>query len=157
MKWNQLLPKTKALLERSPVPNVICIHLGGNDLVSTPLRKLTKQAQRDINTLAKLCPQTVLFWSDILARVSYRNAESNSKMEKPRKTLNSAMRAHTRKNGVKSIRHPPAGINWNMPHLCRNDGVHLNDLGNDILLENLQEGIHCFERSPNRREFPIQN
>ena len=107
---------------------------GGNYLVSTPLRKLTKQAQRDINTLAKLCHQTVLIWSDILVRVSYRNAESNSKMEKNRKTENSAMRAHTRKNGGKSIRHH--GINWNMPHLFRNDGVHLNDLGNDILLRN---------------------
>ena len=42
------------------------------------------------------------------------------------------MRAHNRKFGGKSIRHHR--INWNMPHLFRNDGVHLNDLGNDIPL-----------------------
>jgi hypothetical protein len=103
MKWNQLLPKTKALLlQTSSAPDVLCIHLGGNDLVSTPLRKLTSQAKSDINALAKLCPHTALIWSDILARVSYRNAESNSKIEKTRKTLNSTMRAHTRKLGGKA-------------------------------------------------------
>ena len=153
--WHEMEPAAAKNKGPAGKTNVICIHLGGNDLVSTPLRKLTKQAQRDINTLAKLCPQTVLIWSDILARVSYRNAESNSKMEKNRKTLNSAMRAHTRNYGGKSIRHP--GINWNMPHLFRNDGVHLNDLGNDILLGNLQEAIRSFERSRNRCEFPSQN
>ena len=153
MKWDQLLPKIKAILQYTPAPDMICIHLGGNDLASTPLRKLTCQAKSDMNALAKLCPHTTLVWSDILARISYRNASNDNKMEKTRKTLNSALRAHTRKLGGKSIRHP--GINWDLPHLFRNDGVHLNDRGNDIFLGNLQGSITCFDRCPSECEFPI--
>ena len=153
MKWNQLLPKIKAILGHTPAPDVMYIHLGGNDLASTPLRKLTCQAKSDMNALAKLCPLTTLIWSDILARVSYRDASNNNKMEKTRKTLNSALRAHTRKLGGKSIRHP--GINWDLPHLFRNDGVHLNDRGNDMFLGNFQGSITCFDRCPRACEFPI--
>ena len=82
MKRNQLLPKMKTLLQTKPAPDMLFIHLGGNDLVTTHLGKLTKQAQGDVRTLAKLCPETILIWSDVLPRIRYRGAVRQNKVEK---------------------------------------------------------------------------
>jgi hypothetical protein len=153
MNWNQLIPKVKSLLQRNLPPYMLLIHLGGNDLVSTHLGKLTKQAQGDVRTLAMLCPNTVLIWSDVLPRIRYRGATAHNKVEKTRKTFNSSMRAYVRKWSGKSLRHPQ--IQWHSDQHFRPDGVHLNDLGNDILIMNLHHGIRCFEETPMALEFPI--
>ena len=147
MRWNQLLPKIKTLLQMNPA------HLGGNDLVSTHLGKLTKQAQSDVRALATLCPETMLIWSDVLPRIRYRGAFKHNKVEKTRKTSNSSMRAYTRKMGGKSVRHHQ--IQWNMNQQFRPDGVHLNDLGNDVLIGNFHDSICCFEKNLGVLEFPI--
>ena len=44
MQWNQLIQNIKALMQSALYPKMLFIHLGCKDLVSTPLRKLTKQA-----------------------------------------------------------------------------------------------------------------
>jgi hypothetical protein len=85
---------------------MLLIHLGGNELVTTHLGKLTKQAQGDIRALAMLCPETVLLWSDVLPRIRYRGPTAHNKVEKTCKTFNSSMRAYVRKMGGKSVRHP---------------------------------------------------
>ena len=123
-------------------PEMLFVHLGGNDFVTTPLRKLTEQAQCDMKVLAELCPQTVLIWSDVLPRIRYRGAYRNNKMKKTCKTFNSAMRAYIRRIGGKAVRHQE--IKWNLPHLFRPDGVHLNDMGNDVLIGVFHNSIRCF-------------
>ena len=115
MKWIQLLPKMKTLMRSANPPEMLFVHLGGNDLANTPLRKLTEQAQCDMKALAEICPHTALIWSDVLPRIKYTGANANNKMEKTRKTFHSAMRAYIRKLGGKTIRHQ--GIKWNFPHL----------------------------------------
>jgi hypothetical protein len=109
MKWNQLLPKMKTLMRSATPPQMLFVHLGGNDLASTPLRQLTQQAQCNMKALSELCPQTVLIWSDVLPRIRYRGADANNKMKKTRKTFNSAMRAYIRKLGGKVIRQQKKG------------------------------------------------
>ena len=81
-------------------PEMLFIHLGGNDFVTTPMRKLTEQAQCDMKALAELCPHTAIIWSDVLPRIKYRGANANNKMEKICKTFNSSMRAYVRKLGT---------------------------------------------------------
>ena len=88
MKWNQLIPKVKTLLQKGLPPHMLLIHLGGNDLVTTHLAKLTKQAQGDVRALAMLCPDTVLIWSDVHPRIRYRGALAHNQVEKTRKTFN---------------------------------------------------------------------
>ena len=56
------------------------------------------------------------------------------------------MRAYIRKLGGKAIRHQE--IKWNLPHLFRPDGVHLNDMGNDVLIGVFRNSIRCFEKKP---------
>ena len=153
MKWNHLLPKVKSMLAVTAPPSMLFVHLGGNDLSSIPLRKLTEIAKYDLTALAGMCPQTVLVWSDVLPRIHYRGAHADNKMEKTRKTFNSSMRAFIKKENGKAIRHPK--IQWYFPELFREDGVHLNDKGNDAFLGTFHNSIRCFENDPGRREFPI--
>ena len=140
MEWQQLLPKMQHLLRSAPAPTWICLHLGGNDLASIPLRPLTAMAVQDVRTLHKILPNTLIIWSDVLPRMHYRGAQSDAKVEKARKTFNSAIKKHvSAMNGV-CIRHPL--IQWNTPLIFRPDGVHLNNKGNDIFINDLATGLN---------------
>jgi hypothetical protein len=153
MRWSQLLPKMKSMLSAAAPPSMLFVHLGGNDLSSIPLRKLTELAQYDLTALAAFCPHTVLIWSDVLPRIHYRGAHADNKMEKTRKTFNSSMRVFIKKANGKAVRNPE--IQWYFAHLFRPDGVHLNDLGNDVLLGVFHNSIRCFENNPGVCKFPI--
>ena len=63
-------------------PRWLIIHLGGNDLASTPLKTLINMVQKDMSKFATMFPETCLVWSDILPRAAYRGARSNAKIEK---------------------------------------------------------------------------
>ena len=136
MRWHQLLPKVKSLLQSEAPPSWICIHLGGNNLASIPLRALTAMALQDLKTLSKIAPHTMFIWSEILPRVHYRGANSDAKMEKTRKTLNAAIKKGILNLNGQCIKHP--GIQWDIPSLFRHDGVHLSNKGNDIFLDNMK-------------------
>jgi lysophospholipase L1-like esterase len=148
MRWQQLLPKMQNKLQSAAAPTWICLHLGGNDLASIPLRALTAMALQDIKTLSNMAPNTVLIWSDVLPRVHYRGAISDAKMVKARKTFNSAIRNYiTAMNGI-CIKHTL--IQWNILMLYRPDGVHLSNRGNDIFLKDLTVCINTRSSSITR-------
>ena len=63
-------------------PMAVCGLRIGTDLVSTPFRELIEQAQCNLKAMAELCPHTVLILSDGIAKIQYRVAESNGKIEK---------------------------------------------------------------------------
>jgi hypothetical protein len=85
------------------------------------------------------CPATVIIRSELLPRIEYRGARSNGQMELARMNYNKKMRAFVKSLGGKCIRHP--GNRWNNPTIYRNDGVHMNDLGNDVLNEGFQNAF----------------
>ena len=77
-----------------------------------------------MSKLANMFPESCMVWSDVLPRATYRGAVSNAKVEKARKSLNTAMKSFMPKiNGI-CIHHQ--NIQWNSHHLFRNDGVHMN-------------------------------
>ena len=63
------------------------------------------------------------------------------------------MRAFIKKANGKAVRHPE--IQWYFSELFRQDGVHLNDRGNDAFLGTFHNSICCFENDPGVCEFPI--
>ena len=142
MCWNQLLPEMKALLQKHRPPRVVVVHLGGNDLASTSLVVLIRQMKKDLSLLKQRLPHTQLVWSEVAARAKYRGANDDAKVEKARKTLNASIRQHVVKLGGFCIRHPQ--IVWHASHLYRTDGVHLSNVGNDMLLQNWCDGLESF-------------
>ena len=72
---------------------------------------------------------------DILPRATYRGARSNAKIEKARKCLNNSMKIFMPQIAGRIIQH--GNIQWNEHHLYRRDGIHMNNEGNDVLLNNM--------------------
>ena len=135
MRWSQLSEACETMAKADKHPRWLIIHLGGNDLASIPLKHLIELIQKDMKAYSKVFPETCLVWSDILPRATYRGARSNAKVEKSRKCLNNAMKLFMPLVAGRSIQH--GNIKWNACHLYRNDGVHMNNEGNDVLLKNI--------------------
>ena len=54
--------------------------------------------------------------------------------------------------GGKCIKHP--GIQWYNPDIYSGDGVHMNDLGNDILNAGFQDALIQFRLDKDLKEYP---
>jgi lysophospholipase L1-like esterase len=139
MVWSQLNAACERMAKADKHPRWLIIHLGGNDLASTPLKNLIQMIQKDVMAFSKLFPETCIIWSDILPRATYRGAISNAKVEKSRKSLNNAMKLYMPRIQGEVIHH--TNIQWDAHHLYRNDGVHLNDVGNDVMLGNITQAM----------------
>jgi lysophospholipase L1-like esterase len=139
MVWSQLNAACERMATANKHPRWLIIHLGGNDLASTPLKTLIQKIQKDVMSYSKFFPQTCIIWSDILPRATYRGAISNAKVEKSRKSLNNSMKLYMPRINGAIIQH--RNIQWDAHHLYRKDGVHLNDAGNDVMLGNITQAM----------------
>ena len=101
------------------------------------MKNLIQMIQKDVKAYSNLFPETCIIWSDILPRAAYRGAISNAKVEKSRKSLNNAMKLYMPRINGEVIHHK--NIQWDAHHLYRRDGVHLNDMGNDVMLGNITQ------------------
>ena len=80
-------------------------------------------------------PTTLILWSDMLPRKTWRNAKSHKAAEKARKLLQRRARAEVGKEHGAVIRHCITEA-----HLC-SDGVHLSDEGQERFLLDFELGI----------------
>ena len=140
MNWCQLMDTVRHLLRLKGPPGRLILHLGGNDLADTPLRQMVDNIKIDLQALKVLMPDTHIIWSDITARREYRHAVSSPKVEKARKTLNHKVHVLICQLGGSFVKHP--AIKWDARDLYRPDGVHLSNMGNDILLEDWQSTMY---------------
>ena len=71
MKWRDMLPfvKSQLRIQGNKLPSILIIHLGSNDLVSTPIHTLLTQVEHDVKEIHGLMPGTVLVWSNVLLRL----------------------------------------------------------------------------------------
>ena len=152
MGWNRFRPKMDALLRTEPPPQWLCVLLGSNDLGKKPLHELISCAKMKLMYVTSACAATKIIWSDILPRIEYRGAVSNKEMEVARIHYNRKMRAFVKGLNSKCIKHP--GIRWNNPKIYRKDGVHMNDLGNDVLNDGFQNALGHFRSQASENEFP---
>ena len=142
MRRCEAVPLLLRRLEQSrKIPDMIVIHCGGNSLVEVRLGYLAKAIKDDIGNLSKklhfLC---TIIWSDMLPRLTWRGAIAKSVIEIKRRNLNRCGRRAVLKAGGRVIEHPE--ITEDTAGLFR-DGVHLSDIGSDILLCNLQYVINA--------------
>ena len=94
-----------------------------------------------INTVHSHFPQTTLIWSDIIPRVHYTGVSERgqSKVDKTRRVANRYAWSQTVRRGGRALHHP--GIRYTSQILFRNDGIHLSDAGNNILLADFLESM----------------
>ena len=85
-------------------------------------------------------PYARVIWADILPRVFYFGARSQKSMERQRKAINRAARAHAEIIGCGVLHHPQ--FTRTDLSLFRFDGIHLSVAGNRAFCQDL---TNCFK------------
>ena len=75
MRWEQLLPAVAKARGRLPFPNIVVVHLGGNDLTSKGRRQLLQVMKKDLMTMADMVRPAEVIWSEVVPRFEWRGAE----------------------------------------------------------------------------------
>lgn len=130
--------KLKTLLKVKQPPEFLLLHVGGNDLGFIPIKQLKVRLEDLIKFVVSHMPAVVLIWSEILPR---EWGEGNNGLESARKRFNSYAAKLCKEKGGFYLRHK------NIPfsnEFFEADGVHLNILGNQKLLRNIQFGVSQF-------------
>ncbi|KAM3913279.1 uncharacterized protein RB166_018585 [Leptodactylus fuscus] len=133
MKWEQVFPEVLNASRATQVPVVLVIHAGGNDMVSVRRPELIARMRVDFCRFPTLFPALVPVWSEMIPRSQW------PALERTRKALNRVVSHHIQTLGGGVVRHYQLEGDNRM--LLRKDGVHLNDIGLDIFLSGIQDGI----------------
>lgn len=139
LRWPRFLAEFQfyAGLDRSP--DVLVIHVGGNDMGVRTSRELLRDIKLDFLRLWSSYPGIILVWSDIVARRVWRHARSQQGLNRARAKLNRAVGRFVARNGGIVVRHKDLEVVDDS--LLLTDGAHLNPIGLDIWMLGLQEGI----------------
>ncbi|CAH2329872.1 Hypothetical predicted protein, partial [Pelobates cultripes] len=113
-------------LTEEPLPNVVVIHGGGNDLGLVPQRELVKCMKQDVDRLRGLVPGVKVVWSEMVPRLCWRYARDEKAVSRCRGKVNRTMAVFIRRLGGVVVRHRE--LEERLPGYFRDDGVHLSDL-----------------------------
>ncbi|CAJ0946880.1 unnamed protein product [Ranitomeya imitator] len=139
MTWSQFLPDFHRFVRWDQVPQILVIHLGGNDLRKRPCRELIKDIKFDVLRLWAMFPKVLVVWSDIVPRKVWRGARSPEGVNRARIKVNKAVSRFMARNGAVVVRH--INLESGTGGYWRLDGVHLNAVGTDMWCLVIQEGI----------------
>ena len=141
--WESLFEKVlKLYQEEQAPPKMLIIHCGANSIGSMSVRKLRNFMKYTISQIVELLPHTLVVWSEMLPRLSWRNMLSNITAENERIRLNSCIITFSirRKRGA-CICYPDITLHQTK---LFSDGVHLSKVGNSLFLNTIQGGIYSF-------------
>ncbi|CAJ0933156.1 unnamed protein product [Ranitomeya imitator] len=139
MTWSQFLPDFHRFVRWDQVPQILVIHLGGNDLGKRPCRELIKDIKFDVLRLWAMFPKVLVVWSDIVPRKVWQGARSPEGVNRARIKVNKAVSRFMARNGEVVVRH--INLESGTGGYWRLDGVHLNAVGTDMWCLAIQEGI----------------
>ncbi|XP_044151085.1 uncharacterized protein LOC122939149 isoform X4 [Bufo gargarizans] len=139
MVWGSVLQEVHRQARLDRVPDILVLHVGGNDLGVRPCRELIRDIRFDFLRLWSLFPSVVTVWSDIVPRKVWREARSVERLNKARIKLNRVIGRFCAKHGAVVVRHPE--LEAGTGGFWRQDGVHLNAVGIDLWSLDLQGGI----------------
>lgn len=149
MTWQQLVPLLLQLKDNWPKPDVLIIHLGGNDITTTAPEAFISTVKKDMTSLKSIFPQCLLVWSSILSRQSWRGTEDSKEMDIIRMAINDSIQEMMPGLSGTALSH--SNIQPYLGHY-RPDGVHLSGKGIDIFNLNLQAFLEKWERETNKTE-----
>ncbi|XP_040279005.1 translation initiation factor IF-2-like isoform X3 [Bufo bufo] len=139
MVWGNVLQEVHRQARLDRVPDILVLHVGGNDLGVRPCRELIRDIRFDFLRLWSLFPSVVTVWSDIVPRKVWREARTVERLNKARIKLNRVIGRFCAKHGAVVVRHPE--LEAGTGGFWRQDGVHLNAVGIDLWSLDLQGGI----------------
>ena len=124
----------------STPPDILVVHLGGNDLPRLPGKALILDILRDLRRLHMLYPAMRIVWSTIIPRLTWRGAGNMDKVNKARRQVNKEICRGVSKGGLGSV------VSHHRIHISNveyfhEDGVHLSEAGLDIFLDDVRGGL----------------
>ena len=90
MKLGDVRPKLRTLSDLEEAPDIIVLHVGGNDLGQNTIGDLREIVKRQFRYIKNKFPNAKVIWSQILPRKRWRYSDNNNAMERSRVRLNSA-------------------------------------------------------------------
>ncbi|KAL0964328.1 hypothetical protein UPYG_G00322310 [Umbra pygmaea] len=144
MTWAQLLPQLDQLKMKWPSPDVVILHLGGNDLGAHSPDDFLAAVKKDLTSMKSIFPKCLLVWSDILPRSFWRHTENSEDVDKVRAAINKRIHTIMAELGGTALTHDniSCGLEGG---LYRPDGVHLSGKGIDTFNLNLQDFLEKWE------------
>ncbi|KAK0138404.1 Cold shock domain-containing protein E1 [Merluccius polli] len=144
MTWPQLLPLLHQLKVKWPNPDVLIMHLGGNDLSTESPTDLLASVKKDLSSMRSIFPKCLLVWSNILPRRVWRHSADNHEVDLVRTTVNRRIHNIILDLGGTSLTHDNIRCGSNTGQY-RADGVHLSSKGIDTFNLNLQDFLEKWE------------
>ncbi|XP_068087913.1 uncharacterized protein [Hyperolius riggenbachi] len=138
MRWRNLMGSILQWLKVWPAPDVVVLHLGGNDLGKSNTRSLLWRMKENMLRLRGLLPNTIFAFSEIIPRLVWLSHQELFFLERIRRVNFAISKFMPAINGV-SFRH--LELEGGLRSLYRNDLVHLSEIGLDIFNMGLQDVI----------------
>ncbi|XP_067323427.1 uncharacterized protein [Anolis sagrei] len=145
LRWEGLMPLLFPSGRGSNPPDMLIVHLGGNDLGLLKGKALSEQALADFRTIREAWPHTRLVWSTIIPRHKWPGGGTVKQMDEARRRVNRSMLKAFSEGLGYFIRHPE--VTRTRHEFYRADGIHLSDAGNSQFLCDLQAGIRVVLKS----------
>ena len=150
-KLKDIRQQIRTMLKYEDPPNILIIHVAGNDIGATKTIELCIKIKRNLSWSRCCLPSSMLVWSQILPHLKWRYSENLRAMDIRRNRVNSSIASFLMKNSGSYIRNPEIKANEKFFE----DGVHLSSLGNEIFLNTLQGGIESIVKNwDSRLTFP---
>lgn len=141
LRWCHVCRTIRTLLTFEDAPDLLVLHVGGNDLGLVKLGDLRHSISHILGQLRLLLPSTRFIYSQILPRLVWRNETKHFAIEQARKRINSFVASYILRTGGGYIRYPDI---CEQTSFFRVDGTHLSVLGNELFLYRLQQGLQAF-------------
>nr|XP_033814699.1 uncharacterized protein LOC117366849 isoform X2 [Geotrypetes seraphini] len=135
MRWHQLLPFLSHLRSCPRPPVVLIIHLGGNDVDSLSARQLVNVIKDDLRVLFAWFPGTRILWSDVIPRP---RCLASRRWTRGLAKFNRQVGKWVESQGGTQLLH--GWVEVGCGGLFHTDGVHLSDIGWDLLLDDFAVG-----------------
>ncbi|OCT55780.1 hypothetical protein XELAEV_18004040mg [Xenopus laevis] len=139
LRWSGVWPALVRLAKVEQRPDILVIHVGGNDLGLVAQRDLVIMMKQDVDRIRSLFPGIILVWSEITPRLVWRFARDIQAIERSRGKVNKLLSIFIRKSGGIVVRH--RGLEDKMKGCFSTDGVHLSDIGMALFTVAIAEGI----------------
>ncbi|XP_075052446.1 uncharacterized protein LOC142139068 isoform X5 [Mixophyes fleayi] len=137
--WPFLLSWLEEELAKSQHPDIIVLHLGGNDVGKTKSLALIISIREDLRAIRARWPTIGICWSNIVPRLYWRFPIRPSTLTRLLRKINSVTGKLVRELGGVEIFHP--SIKADNTHLFRPDGVHLNKEGMGFFIREIYEQL----------------
>lgn len=139
MKLQHLNTRLSTLLTLEDRPEFLIIHCGANNVGQKTTEELLELLSTTLSRICDMFPTTTIVWSSALPRLAWRFSENVKAMNEIRGRMNREAIKFVTSRGGHYIKNPQ--FSQKPPTLFDPDGVHLSQLGNDILLNTIKGAL----------------